>query len=60
LAAPCRGLFVSSNKLGYWKRDFYTNGIFRESVVDRDRDGVLDERVLFDPFGVILRVEAMK
>jgi len=57
---PNETIFLASNKLGYWKRDFWTNGVLRESVVDRNRDGTLDERVLFDPFGVILRVEQLK
>ena len=57
---PAETIYAAPNKLGYWKRDFYTNGFLRECVVDRDRDGVLDERVLFDPFGVPLRVEPLK
>jgi hypothetical protein len=57
---PTETQFAAPNRLGYWKRDFFTNGLLRECVVDRDRDGVLDERVLFDPFGVVLRVEPLK
>ncbi|MEY2410038.1 MAG: putative prokaryotic signal transducing protein [Verrucomicrobiota bacterium] len=53
-------LFASSNKLGFWRRDFFTNGIVRESQLDRNRDGVLDERILFDSFGTFLRRELLK
>jgi hypothetical protein len=52
--------FAISNKLGYWRRDFFTNGILRETHLDRDRDGQLDEKILFDQFGTFLRVEPMK
>jgi len=57
---PVETKYAASNKLGYWKRDIYTKGLLRENVLDTNRDGVLDERVLIDPFGVILRVEPMK
>ena len=57
---PTETKYAASNKLGYWKRDTYTSGVLRESVIDTNRDGVLDDRVLFDPFGVILRVEPIK
>lgn len=57
---PAETRYAASNKLGYWKRDFWTNGIVRESVIDRNHDGVLDERVLFDPYGVILRIDPSK
>jgi hypothetical protein len=32
----------------------------RESQLDRNRDGVLDERILFDSFGTFLRRELLK
>lgn len=57
---PVTTVFAISNKLGYWRRDFYTNGILRETDLDRDRDGVLDEKILFDRFGTFLRVEPIK
>ncbi len=57
---PVTTVFATSNKLGFWRRDFFTNGILRETDLDRDRDGVLDEKILFDRFGTFLRVEPMK
>jgi hypothetical protein len=60
LGIPTETKYDASNNLGYWKRDVYTNGALRESVIDTNRDGVLDQRVLFDPFGVILRIEPIK
>jgi hypothetical protein len=57
---PVTTVFAASNKLGYWRRDFFTNGILRETHLDRDRDGTLDERHVFDAFGTFLRVEPMK
>lgn len=52
--------FHASNHLGYWRRDFWTNSMLRETLLDRDRDGTLDERHVFDAFGTFLRVEPMK
>jgi len=57
---PVETLFKSANQLGYWRRDFYTNGILRVTHLDRDRDGVLDERLLFDAFGTFQLVAPMK
>lgn len=57
---PVQSVFQASNQLGYWRRDYFTNGVLRVTILDRDRDGVLDERILFDAFGTFLRVEPMK
>jgi len=40
-----------------WKKSFFTNGILREDLIDRDRDGKFDERVLFDIHGVEVKKE---
>ena len=57
---PVETRYAASNQLGYWRRDFWTNYVLRESWLDRDRDGALDERQVFDAFGTFLRVEPMK
>jgi hypothetical protein len=35
-----------------WKKQFYTNGILREELLDRNRDGKFDEKLLYDVYGV--------
>lgn len=35
-----------------WKKEFYTNGLLREELLDRNRDGRFDAKLLFDVFGV--------
>lgn len=57
---PVETIFSISNRLGYWKRDFYTNGFLCQSDVDRDRDGTLDERVFFDLNGVVLKIQPLR
>ena len=34
--------------------------VLAKTQLDRDLDGQLDEKILFDPFGTFLRVEPMK
>lgn len=43
-----------------WKKEFYTNGILREELLDRDRDGKFDERISFDVFGVEVKKEKLE
>lgn len=57
---PVETRFAASNRVGYWRSDFWTNFVLRETWLDRDRDGTLDERHVFDAFGTFLRVEPMK
>ena len=40
-----------------WKKSFFTNGILREDLIDRDRDGKFDERILFDVHGIEVKKE---
>ena len=42
-----------------WKKSFFTNGILREDLIDRDRDGRFDERLFFDVHGVEVKKEAV-
>jgi hypothetical protein len=35
-----------------WKKSYFTNGLMREELIDRDRDGKFDEKLLFDVHGV--------
>jgi hypothetical protein len=42
-----------------WKKDFYTNGLLREVLLDRDRDGKFDERLSFNVFGVEVKKESV-
>jgi hypothetical protein len=42
-----------------WKKAFYTNGILREELLDRDRDGKFDEKLFFDVFGVEVKKERL-
>jgi len=43
-----------------WKKSFFTNGILREDLLDRDRDGKFDEKLSFDVFGVEVNKEKLK
>jgi len=42
-----------------WKKDFYTNGLLREELLDRNRDGKFDEKLLFDVYGVEVNKEKL-
>lgn len=43
-----------------WKKCFYTNGLLREELLDRNRDGKFDERLFFDVYGVEVNKEKLK
>jgi hypothetical protein len=42
-----------------WKKNFYTNGLLREELIDRDRDGKFDEKLSFDVYGVEVKKEKL-
>jgi len=42
-----------------WKKQFSTNGLVREELLDRDRDGKFDERLFFDIYGVEVSKEKL-
>jgi hypothetical protein len=43
-----------------WKKSFFTNGVLREELLDRDRDGKFDERLSLDVYGVEVKKEPLK
>ena len=42
-----------------WKKCFYTNGLLREELLDRNRDGKFDEKLSFDVYGVEVKKEKL-
>jgi hypothetical protein len=42
-----------------WKKNLYTNGLLREELLDRDRDGKFDEKLFFDLYGVEVKKEKL-
>lgn len=41
------------------EKTFHTNGILREELLDRDRDGKFDEKLSFDVYGVEVNREKL-
>jgi hypothetical protein len=42
-----------------WKKEFFTNGLLREVLLDRNRDGKFDEKLSFDVYGVEVKKEKL-